>query len=285
MAKVGKMANRRILWVDEDFFFLEYVQQALEYLGHQPLLATHDSEAWRIFQKDSQAIDLVVLETTRADSCRQDLYRNLFQLNPNLRALLITSPGPQEGKSTTLTNLAVIMAQAGMKTLIMSCNLRHPSIYKIFGIKKKPGITDILSGGLNWKDVLQDPGIDNLKILSSGPYPPAPSELLSSIEFDNLIEETEKEYDIILFDSPPILPVTDAAVVASKVDGVVIVYFVGKAAREALMRSKTQLENVDSNIIGIILNDIKAEGKLAYTYYYHYQYKYYGVRDAKESAL
>jgi polysaccharide biosynthesis transport protein len=201
------------------------------------------------------------------------------------KKILLTSATPQEGKSTTLTNLAVIMAQAGKKTLIMSCNLRHPSVYKIFGIKKKPGITDILSGGLNWRDVVQDPGIDNLKILSAGPYPPNPSELLSSKEFDDLLADLEKEFDIIIFDSPPILPVTDAAVIASKVDGVLLVYFVGKAAREALLRAKVQLSNVNANICGLILNDIKAEGKLAYTYYYHYQYKYYGVRDAKESAI
>ncbi len=208
-----------------------------------------------------------------------------FKTDKKCKKILFSSATPQEGKSTTLTNLAVIMAQAGKKTLIMSCNLRHPSCYKTFGIKKKPGITDILSGGLNWRDVIQSPGIDNLKILSAGPYPPNPSELLSSKEFDDLLKELEEEFEIILFDSPPILPVTDAAVIASKCDAVVLVYFVGKAAREALLRAKIQLENVGANIIGIVLNDIKAEGKLAYTYYYHYQYKYYGVRDAKESAV
>lgn len=208
-----------------------------------------------------------------------------LQSDKKCKKILLSSSTPQEGKSTTLTNLAVIMAQAGKKTLIMSCNLRHPSVYKIFGIKKKPGITDILSGGLNWRDVIQDPGVDNLKILTSGPYPPNPSELLSSKEFDLLVEDLEKEFDIIIFDSPPILPVTDAAVLASKVDGVLMVYFVGKAAREALLRAKVQLANVNANIIGLVLNDIKAEGKLAYTYYYHYQYKYYGVRDAKESVI
>lgn len=201
------------------------------------------------------------------------------------KKILFSSATPQEGKSTTLTNLAVILAQAGKKTLIFGSNLRHPSIYKIFGIKKKPGITDVLSGGLNWRDVIQDPGIDNLKILSAGPYPPNPSELLGSKEFDNLLSELEQEFDMILFDSPPILPVTDAAVIASKCDAVLLIYFVGKAAREALLRAKVQLENVNANIIGIVLNDIKAEGKLAYTYYYHYQYKYYGVRDAKESVV
>lgn len=221
-----------------------------------------------------------------------EAYRTLrtnlqFALNTEKKCkkILISSSTPQEGKSTTLTNLAVIMAQAGKKTLIMSCNLRHPSVYKIYGIKKKPGITDILSGGLNWRDVVQDPGIDNLKILTAGPYPPNPSELLSSKEFDDLLADLEKEFDMIIFDSPPILPVTDAAVIASKVDGVLLVYFVGKAAREALLRAKVQLSNVNANIIGLVLNDIKAEGKLAYTYYYHYQYKYYGVRDAKESVI
>lgn len=195
------------------------------------------------------------------------------------KALLVTSATPQEGKTTTITNLAVIFAQGGKKTLILSCNLRHPTVYKIFGLKKKPGITDILVGSVPWREALQDPGIDNLKVLAAGPYPPNPSELLDSPPFTRLLAELKEVFDIILIDSPPVLPVTDAAVIGSKADGILLIYFAGKAAREALLRAKLQLENVNGRILGVVLNRIQPEGKLGYTYYYQYQYKYYGPKE------
>ncbi len=195
------------------------------------------------------------------------------------KVLLVTSATPQEGKTTTITNLAVIFAQAGKKTMVLSCNLRHLGVYKTYGLKKKPGITDILVGSIGWREAVQDPGIDNLSVLAAGPYPPNPAELLDSQEFSNLLAELKQEYDIILIDSPPILPVTDAAIIGAKADGVLLIYFAGKAAREALLRAKIQLESVNCNIIGVVLNRIQPEGKLGYTYYYHYQYRYYGPKE------
>ncbi len=193
----------------------------------------------------------------------------------NAKTLTVTSSGPQEGKTTTLCNLAVAMAQTGQKVLAVGCNLRRPALHKMFGIRKKPGVTDVLIGARTWQEVVQPTGIENLDAFCSGPIPPNPSELLSSPEMSEMIRQVREAYDIVIFDCPPVLPVTDAAVLSSKVDCVLMVYYVGRAAREALLRAKVQLENVGARILGVVLNHIPAEGRLGYSYYY-YHYHYYG---------
>jgi tyrosine-protein kinase Etk/Wzc len=202
------------------------------------------------------------------------------------KTLTVTSSGPQEGKTTTLCNLAVAMAQAGQKVLAVGCNLRRPALHKILGIRKKPGVTDILIGARSWQEVVQPTGIENLDAFCSGPIPPNPSELLGSPEMTELIRQLREAYDIVIFDCPPVLPVTDAAVLSSKVDSVLMVYYVGRAAREALLRAKVQLENVGARILGVVLNHIPAEGRLGYSYYY-YHYHYYGEssRDEKNARV
>jgi capsular exopolysaccharide synthesis family protein len=202
------------------------------------------------------------------------------------KTLTVTSSGPHEGKTTTLCNLAVAMAQAGQKVLAVGCNLRRPALHKILGIRKKPGVTDILIGARSWQEVVQPTGIENLDAFCSGPIPPNPSELLGSPEMTELIRQLREAYDIVIFDCPPVLPVTDAAVLSSKVDSVLMVYYVGRAAREALLRAKVQLENVGARILGVVLNHIPAEGRLGYSYYY-YHYHYYGEssRDEKNARV
>jgi len=268
----------------------EYIQKPV--LGVIPLIAIEEEKLARFQKKivaekeefNERQAKLVAISDPKAPVT--EAYRTLrtnlqftFLQKQKGKALLFTSATPQEGKTTTVTNLAVTFAQGGKKTLILSCNLRHPTVHKIFGVRKKTGITDILVGNLPWREALQDPGIDNLKILAAGPYPPHPAEILDSPQFVKLLDEVRQAFDIILIDSPPVLPVTDAAIIGSKVDGVVLVYYAGKAAREALLRAKIQLENVNSNILGVILNRIQPEGKLGYSYYYHYQYKYYGPKE------
>jgi len=201
----------------------------------------------------------------------------------DMKTLTVTSSGPQEGKTTTLCNLAVTMAQSGLKVLAMGCNLRRPALHKLLGINKKPGVTDILIGARKWEEVVQKTGIENLHAFCSGPIPPNPSELLASDEMTELIRQVREAYDIVIFDCPPILPVTDAAVLSAKCDSVLLVYYVGKAAREALVRAKVQLENVGAKILGVVLNHIPAEGRLGYSYYY-YHYHYYG-KSSKEDGL
>lgn len=206
--------------------------------------------------------------------------------------VLFTSSSLKEGKSTTVANLAITKAQEGNKVLLINCDLRKPSVYKIFGVEKESGLTDIILGKMHWKetvkditdlmmgrirmdDIMKTPGLENLHIITCGGIPPNPAELLGSKEMSDFLDEVRRDYDMIIMDSPPILPVTDAAILAPKVDGVVLVYQAGRIPRNALKRAKTHLENVRANILGIVLNDITAEIS-GYYPLSQYQSKYYG---------
>jgi len=214
------------------------------------------------------------------------------------QVILFTSSSLKEGKSTTVANLAITKAQAGNKVLLVNCDLRKPSIFKIFGVPKEPGMTDVILGKTTWKaavkdisdlmmgkirmdDIMRTPGLENLHVLTCGGIPPNPAELLSSQGMTDFMKEARKEYDIILMDCPPILPVTDAAILAPRVDGVVLVYQAGRIPRNALKRAKTHLENVRANILGIVLNDITAEIS-GYYPLSQYQTKYYGEESTKK---
>ena len=211
-------------------------------------------------------------------------------------SLLFTSAEPGEGKTLTMVNCALVLAQMGKRVLLIESDLRRPLIHTLFGIKKEGGVTDILTkrkrweevlrtisdfvlGDLEMKDILKTPGIDNLSIITSGPLPPNPAEMLNSPEMAELIGELKKKFDILLFDSPPILPVTDGAILGSKVDGVVLIYQVGKAARGALCRAKLQLDGVKANVLGVVLNDIRAQEMRMTGDYYHYRYHYYAEEE------
>ena len=216
------------------------------------------------------------------------------------KSLIVTSAGPREGKTTVLINLGLTTAQMGAKTLLVDSDLRRPTIYKTFKTKREPGLDDVLSGGFAWQEAIQGlsdillggmtleeasktPGLDHLFILSSGRIPLNPAELLGSREMGNLMEDLRKNFDVILYDTPPILPVTDAVLLAPKVDGVVIVYEIGRTARSALMRAKQQVESGGGKTLGIVLNHIKAEEEADASYAY-YHYKYSGRKKKEEEA-
>ncbi len=198
------------------------------------------------------------------------------RLKDNKKVYLISSSGPQEGKSVTTSNLAVVLAQSGLRTLIMCCNLRRPSIHKVFGISRKPGLADVLIGSctpeeavhtfadivlgdLNWEAALQLPGIDNLSILPAGTLPPNPTELLESQKMTDLINYFRRDYDIILLDAPPILPVTDSLLIGAKADGIMLVYQVGRLPRRALIRTRNLAKSLNISVVGIVLNDVRPE--------------------------
>jgi tyrosine-protein kinase Etk/Wzc len=192
------------------------------------------------------------------------------------RTFLFTSASPSEGKSTTVANLGVAMAQMGMKTLVWDCDLRSPSINRIFGVPREPGFThvalgmnrlddvlhrfsEVFLGRVDMQSMLTSAGLENLRILTAGALPPNPSELLASPLFTDFVVEVASRFDVILIDAPPILPVTDAVVLSTRVDGVVLVYQLGRIGRAVLKRAKTHLDNVHAAIRGIVLNDVKAE--------------------------
>ena len=214
------------------------------------------------------------------------------------RTFLFTSASPGEGKSTTVANLALAMAQMGRKTLVWDCDLRNPAISTMFGIPREPGFTHVVLGMSSLDDVthrfseiflgradmrsmLSSAGLENLHILTAGALPPNPSELLASPLFGDFIVEVASRFDVILIDAPPVLPVTDAVILSTRVDGVVLVYQLGRIGRAVLKRAKSHLDNVRAAVRGIVLNDIKAEvGN--YTPEIQYIYHHYN-RNAKDS--
>src|SRR2546426_1132355 len=214
------------------------------------------------------------------------------------KVLVVTSPTLQEGKTTTIVNLALTMAQNGQRTLLVGANLRRPSIHRFFGIEREPGLSDILVGNAQWRDcirtvadilmgrfemedIMASPGLDNLHIIESGPVPANPSELLSTPAMGTFLREAREEYDIVLIDTPPVLPVTDSAIVAGQTDGVILVYQAGKVGRLVLKRAKAHLEAARAKVWGVVLNDAQTE--IAGYAYSHYYTHYYGEETPAEA--
>ena len=207
------------------------------------------------------------------------------------KLILITSSFVQEGKTLNAVNLALSMAQAGNKVLLVDADLRKPLVHRMIGLSREPGITDYVLGNYQWQevtntisdvmlgdfgidDILKTPGMDNLNVVTAGTKPPNPTEILSSARFQEFLAEANKVYDFIFVDSPPILPVADAAEIAPLMDAVFLVYTVGKIGRGVLKRAKSNLDNVNAKVLGVILNNVKPEAGPEY-FKYHSQH-YYG---------
>jgi len=192
-------------------------------------------------------------------------------LDRRIRTLQVTSPLAFEGKSTTLANLAVALANAGQQVVVVCCDLRRPRLHEFFGVKNDVGFTSVLLGQAPLSSALRDvPGTENLRILASGPIPSDPSELLSGQRTAELLSALTCEFDIVLVDSPPVLPVTDAAVLATRIDAVVVVAAAGRTKRRDLARATELLRQVEAPIIGTVLNGVTEGGAYGYGYGYSY---------------
>jgi len=188
-----------------------------------------------------------------------------------LKTLLITSAGPTEGKSLTLANLGVVIAQAGQRVILVDCDLRRPILHRIFRLSNDSGLTSALFDEDSEIDRwLQPTEVENLSVLTSGPLPPNPSELLGSQRMERLIEKLKAHAEVLLFDSPPTLAVTDAAVLANQVDGTILVIDAGSTRRGLAQRAKYDLNNVGAHILGVTLNRISLDSRSSYYYYYYY---------------
>jgi len=187
-------------------------------------------------------------------------------LDKPLRTLLVTSTSPEEGKSTTLANLAITIAQTGSTVILADCDLRRPTIHELFGVRNGTGLTSVLIDTSAEEFPFQDSSVPNLRLLPSGPLPPNPAELLGSRRMTELIDRLKAQADFVLFDSPPIIAVTDAAVLATKMDGVLLVIKAGKTKHESAKRAKDLLDKVNANLLGVVLNNARYEAE--YQHYY-----------------
>ena len=235
---------------------------------------------------------------------RTNIYTELSKEKENNKGkvLLFSSSEPVEGKSITVSNLAIAMAHGNLRTLLIDADMRRSVIHKAFGLKAKEAglsdilnraskpeeairtITDILIGEIGYDEALKLPGLDNLNILTSGSSTATPAELLSSQEMAPLLDKLRDKFDFILIDAPPVLAVADAAILAPKVDGVILIYRVGKTSRNVLNRAKAQIIESGASVKGIVLNNLSPQTEMRYAYYYRYKYygKYYDEK--KEEA-
>jgi capsular exopolysaccharide synthesis family protein len=265
-------------------------KQIIELSGHRP---PHDKEMDRYLR---------LFVHHKPNSLVAEAFRNIqanLKIHPDRNKIfLVTSSGPGEGKTTTLINLGLTCAQSGLKTLLVSSDLRRPAVAKAFGLKRESGlreylegmldysglvrnVSDLVLGEMGFEEILKFPGIENISIISSGSLPSNPAAALISRRLKDLTQEVRRDFDVIFFDSPPVLPIADATILAPSVDSVILVYEIGKTARQALMRTKVQVESTGARISGVVLNNIKPRTESTmFSYPYYYRYKYSEDKDA-----
>lgn len=186
------------------------------------------------------------------------------------KVLMVTSPGPDEGKTLAAINIAASYARSGERVLLLDGDLRKPTCHREFALSNQSGLTNVLVDSAVLSDVVQDTSEQGLHVLTSGPTPPNPAELLDSAAMERLLDMARKEYDHVVIDSPPALVVADASILASKVDGIILVLVSGATRIDMAQETKNTLEGAKGRILGVVLNKVKY-GRPYYRYrYYHY---------------
>ena len=210
-------------------------------------------------------IPLVTLTDPRSPAAEafRTLRTNLMfsSMERPLTTLLVTSPAPEEGKSTTLANLAVTMAQGGRKTILVDCDLRHPHQHEIFGLAAEPGLTNMMLDKAA-EPPLAATGVDDLWLLPAGALPPNPADLLGSRQMETIIAGLKARADMVLFDAPPVIAVTDAALLASKLDGALLVVSAGQSRRDDALQAKALLDRIHVHVVGVVLTNATVDRRL-----------------------
>jgi succinoglycan biosynthesis transport protein ExoP len=251
------------------------------YLGPVPAMALDGKP------ENNERPELVTLQSPK--STASEAYRGIrtsilfSSAEKQPQVLLVSSAAPQEGKTSTALNLAITMAQTGGKVILLDCDMRKPSLHKVFGLPRDKGMSSILVGNCEVKDALLNTPVPNLDMIPCGPIPPNPSEILGSPRMAKLLELLRKSYSRVIVDTPPITAVTDAVVIGRLVDGAVIVVRAGATPREIVRNGLIQLKAVSSPILGVVLNgvDMDRDGY----YYYQYYYYYYGEDGSKKKRV
>lgn len=188
-------------------------------------------------------------------------------VDAELQTMIVTSSGPAEGKSTVTANLAVVFAQQGKRVLLIDADLRKPTAHYTFRLENHVGLSNVLTRQATLDEAVKTTEQENLWVLTSGPIPPNPSEILGSRGMNAFLELAKNEYDVIILDSPPVLAVTDAQVLSNLADGVVLVVSSGKTEIDSAKKAKELLESAKAKIMGVVLNNMKVQDSQYYYYY------------------
>ena len=215
-----------------------------------------------VSQSSRNGTGLVMAQAPR--SAAAEAYRTLStniqfsSLDRDVRTLLVTSVGPEEGKSIVLANLAITIAEGGRRVAMVDCDLRHPTLHTIFGLADQPGLTTMMLNE-SLAPPLQGTPFTNVDLVAAGPLPPNPAELISSERFTRVLASIGEAADIVLVDAPPVSAVTDATILATRVDGVLLVVDSGRTRRDPARRAADQLQRVGARLLGVVLTNVKAE--------------------------
>ncbi|HHL39862.1 MAG TPA: polysaccharide biosynthesis tyrosine autokinase [Deltaproteobacteria bacterium] len=274
-----------IEYLDDSIKTIEAVEEDLQLpvYGVIPRIGSSRKRRRRRKKEEGEAVEVTMLEERlithlEPKSPIAEAYRSFrtniqfTDIDERTKILLFTSSVKGEGKTTTSANLAITMAQLGNRTLLVDADMRNPMVHAVFGLEREPGLSNIIGGFGDLKSVVKPSGIRNLDIITSGPIPPNPSELLNSKRLDMMIERLRDRYDFIIFDTPPIIAVTDAAVLCSKVHGAFLVIRGGQTSRRLCERAKGLLEKVNANLLGAVINNVRMSSRYGYEYYYQYYY-------------
>ncbi|MFZ3100858.1 MAG: CpsD/CapB family tyrosine-protein kinase [Desulfitobacteriaceae bacterium] len=227
------------------------------------------------------AYSLITLEQTKSPI--SEAFRTLrtnvqfTSVDSETKKIMITSSGPREGKSSVVSNLAVSIAQTGKSVLVVDADLRNPTQHKIFGLSNGEGLSVTLVQDHNFLEYIRETAVPSLMVLTAGPIPPNPAELVGSRKMKSLLAEASEQFDIVLIDTPPIIAVTDAAILAQEVDGVILVLASGEVNKDYAIKAKELLNKVGAKILGAVLNKVDMNTN-EYYYYYHYN----GSEDTKK---
>jgi capsular exopolysaccharide synthesis family protein len=272
----------------------------LPVVGHIPLI---DTAATQVLP--GSTITPVIVTVHRPKSPQAESYRavrtSLYfnYRDQRHRVIQVTSPMPGDGKSTLAVNLAVTIAQSGKKVLIMDCDFRRPTLHKVLGLEKRAiGLASVVSGDAEPIDAMHTLAeCPNLRAMPCGSRPDNPSELLSSEEFQNLLDAMRQQFDFVIVDTPPVLAVSDPCAIAARVDGVILTFRIHKRARPLAVRARDTLSNIGANVIGVVVNGVDQEaggyystyryGYSGYRYAYNYRYGYgtYGSESKEQEAI
>ena len=264
-------------------------RRGLSILAIIPAIDTHiNKKNKKIYLKNNRNVEKLqrrLITHENPKSPVSEAYRSLrtsltyYNTKKECKVILVSSVGPGEGKTTTIANLAITYANLGKKTLLIDSDLRKPVIHNIFKIDKTPGLTSLLCSDSSFQEIIKKTDIDNLDIVTSGVVPPNPSELLDSETMVAFINEAKDKYDVILFDSPPLIAVTDAYVLLKNIDEFLLVVRAGVTERGGLERIMAALKHSNIKLTGTILNAVTEKHSYGAGYYYNYYQYYYGDSD------